>query len=239
MDIKPIRVGNEEEFERLRDRIDREVSHARHHWTLLSQLEEISAEYWREMNESNTFWHLTFIAHRDAVLAHLGRIYDEYTGSLNLARFLETVRVNRTFFSDDAFKERLKGNPHIESLVKNRPIDDAALDAELKTVSESDLVKELHSLRNKAIAHTDADVVRRDAPEAHKRWLPPDEIEKLLSTASDITTKYSLYFGGACYGGIAGADDFKATLRWVQKALAAHDAEIEAQHQRARELGLL
>jgi hypothetical protein len=87
----------------------------------------------------------------------LERLYDTHDASLSLARFLETVRANRSLFSDDAFKERIKYNPHKESLAENRPIDGVVLDAELNTVSESDpLVKELHSLRNKVIAHTDA-----------------------------------------------------------------------------------
>ena len=240
MPLKPIRVKSEKEFGRLRDRIDREVSHARHHWSLLKEIEKARADYSREINESNTFWHLTSIAHRDAVLSHLGRLYDDTNGTLSLSGFLETVRANRNFFSDEAFRERLKDNPQVENLVRDRPIDDAGLDAEIATVSEPDpLVKALHNLRHKIIAHTDADVVRRNAPEAHTRWLPLDKIDKLLSRASDITTKYSLYFHGAFYGGIVGGDDFMATLRWVRKGLAAHDAEIEEQHKRARELGLL
>lgn len=127
MSIKPIRVKNEEEFERLRDRIDREVSHTRHHWALLKALDAAMADYWREMNESNTFWHLTFIAQRESVVSHLGRLYDDTNGALSLSRFLETVRANRKFFSDEAFRIRLKDNPHLETLVQDRPIGDAAL----------------------------------------------------------------------------------------------------------------
>jgi hypothetical protein len=237
---KPITVTNEQEFERLRERIDREVSHARHHWYLLKALEKASVEYWREMNESNTFWHLTFIAHRDAVLAHLGRVYDKTIGSLSLARFLEIVTENPNFFSDDARRDRLKDNAYVESLVRGRRFDAATLDADLQTVSNSDpLVKVLHDLRNKAIAHTDGEAVKSNAAEAHKRWLPADEIETLLNRATDITGKYSLFFGGSYCGGIACADDFMGTLRWVRKALTAHDAEIDKERERALELGLL
>jgi hypothetical protein len=82
-----------------------------------------------------------------------------------------------------------------------------------------------------------ADIVRRDAPAAHKRWLPPDVIEALLSRAWGITTKYSVYFKASVYGGIAASDDFKATLRWVRKALSAHVAERDKERQRVRELG--
>src|SRR5580693_878965 len=109
MSVKPIRVRNEEEFERLRDRIDLEVSQARHHWTLLKALDVARADYWREINQSNTFWHLTFIAHYGCVEAHLGRLYDDTNGALSLSRFLATVKANLNFFSDDAFRGRMKG----------------------------------------------------------------------------------------------------------------------------------
>jgi hypothetical protein len=220
MDVKPIRVKSEEEFERLCDRIDKEVSHARHHWDLLKNLEDSRAEYWREMNESNTFWHLTFIAHRDSVLAHLGRLYDDTNGSLSLSHFLETVRANRGFFTDE-----------------NRHLVDSDLAAEQDSVSPSNpLVKELHSIRHKAIAHTDADAVRRGAPEARKRWLPPDEIEVLIDRASSITGKYNLFFRQMVHGGIAGHDDFKSTLGWIRKGLEANDAEMQREYDTLRQL---
>jgi uncharacterized protein (DUF427 family) len=155
-----------------------------------------------------------------------------------LSRFLETVRANRALFSDDAFKKRLKDNTHVDSLVKDRPVDDDTLDADLQTVLKSDpLVKSLHDLRNKAIAHTDADVVKTDTEAANKGWLPPDDIEKPLRKASDITAKYSLYYGASCYSGVAAADDFKNTLGWLRKALVAHDTEIEEQIRRAQKMG--
>lgn len=219
---------SEVEFERLRDRIDLEVSHTRHHWNLLKGLEEASSEYAVEMNESNTFWHLTFIAHRDVVVSHLGRLYDKRKRTLSLSSFLETVRANRAVFSDEAFRKRLKHNPHVETLVNDRAISDSDLDAELASVSESEpLVPKLWSIRDSIIAHTDAENIRLDAPEAHRRWLPADDIDTLLNRASTITGKYSLYFGASHYGGIVGADDYKSLLRWLRKAVSARKARAE------------
>lgn len=78
MEAKQIRLKSEADFQRLRDRINREVSHARHHWGLFKGLQDASAEYALEVNERNTFWYLTFIAHLDAVGSHLRRLYDKY-----------------------------------------------------------------------------------------------------------------------------------------------------------------
>jgi hypothetical protein len=228
MEAKQIRLKSEADFQRLRDRIDEEVSHARHHWSLFKGLQEASAEYAFEMNESNTFWHLTFIAHLDAVVSHLGRLYDKHTGALSLGRFIETVRANRNLFSDEAFKERLKDNPHVETLVEGREISDAILDAELASVSESEpLVVNLWSIRDSMIAHIDAEKVRTGAAATQMRWPPLGDIEVLLDRASAITGKYSFYYGASAHGGIAGGDDYKSLLRWVRKALIAHRAGIQ------------
>jgi len=54
-----------------------------------------------------------------------------------------------------------------------------------------------------------------------------------LHRARTITCKYSVLYKASGYGGIAGADDYKNTLRWVRVALAAHHAEIDEQIQRA------
>ena len=173
MNTKAIRVNSEAEFERLRDRINLEASHAADHWRLLRGLETSREDYYLEMNESNTFWHLTLIAHRDAVLSHLCRLYDKYGGALSLCRFLQTVKANHDLFSDEAFRKRLKGNAHVDTLAADRGIDDSEVDRELASLADSDpLVERLWDLRDKAISHTDADRIRTNAPEASQRWLP-------------------------------------------------------------------
>jgi len=135
VNAKTIRVNNEEEFERLRDRIDLEASNASDHFDLLKGLEASRQDYYLEVNESNTFWHLTFIAHRDAVLSHLCRLYDRDGGAQSLRRFLLTVRANPDFFSEAAFRERLKDNVHVDTLANARRFDERELDRELASVS--------------------------------------------------------------------------------------------------------
>jgi len=236
LNARPIRLTSdrEAEFERLRDRIALEASNAADHFNLFKRLWASRQDYYLEMNVSNTFWHLTFIAHRDAVLSHLCRLYDKDGAALSLGRFLLTVKTNRDLFSDAAFRERLKENRHVETLAEGRAIDDAELDKELETVSGEDpLVAKLRGQRNESISHTDADRVRRDAPEV---WLPFEEIEALLDRAAAITSKYSLLYRASMYGGIVGADDFKATLGLVRKALVAREAEIGREFEKAQRM---
>lgn len=224
MDAIRLKSEKELEFDRLRDRLDLEASHAAHHFDLLKGLDGSRTEYYREMNESNTFWHLTSIAHRDAVLSHLCRLYDQHDAALSLGRFLLTVKRNPNLFSEAAFQERLKDNPPVKTLFE--AVDESELDRKLTSVSDSDpLVKSSIDLRDETISHMGADGVRKGTPEG---WLPVQDIEGLLRRARKLTSKYSLLFRASQYGGIAGADDYKSTLRWVRKGLAFHQAEIEA-----------
>jgi hypothetical protein len=229
--MEEIRVKSEEEFKRLCKRIDEEASAGADHLHLLNGLDEARKEYYLEMNESNTFWYLTFIAHQDTVLSHLCRLYDQYGGALSLGRFLLTVKANQNLFTEQAFKERLKGNPHVDTLAEGRGIDNAALDTEIASVTVSDgLVSKLMQVRNTRISHTGADEVRKDTPQV---WLPVTDIEALLTRARTITARYSLAYGASMQIGIAGADDYKHTLGWVRKAITAHRVRIEEEIQRA------
>jgi hypothetical protein len=72
----------------------------------------------------------------------------------------------------------------------------------------------------------------RRGHKANVRWLPDDGVETPLRRASDITIKYSPYYRASCYGGIAGGDDLKNTLKSVRKALVAHDDAIEEEIKR-------
>jgi len=224
--MNEIRISTEEELERLRDRIDLEASEAADHFYLLKGLDESRTEYHLEMNESSTFWHLTFIAHRDAVLSRLCRLYDQAGAALSLHRFLLTVKAHRDdFFSEEAFRKRLKANLHIDTLVEGRAINDSDLDRELTSVSASDpFVSRLSAFRNTVLSHTDANKVRNGTQQL---WLPVEDIEALLGRARAITGKYSLLFRASMYGGIAGADDYKSTLQWLRKALSNHRAQID------------
>jgi hypothetical protein len=213
-----LKGDREAEFERLRNRIGIEASDAESHFYLLKGLDESRKEYYREMVQSNTLWHLTFIAHRDAVLSHLCRLYDKDSAALSLGRFLLTVKANRDLFSDTAFRQRLKDNSHVDTLVQDRDFDDVELDEDLASVSDRDpFVSKLLALRNDAISHTAADSVRRAA---RQTWLAARDFEVLLSRASNITSKYSLRYRASRFGGIAGADDYKSMLLLLRRALS-------------------
>ncbi|HEY3827185.1 MAG TPA: hypothetical protein VGL82_21670 [Bryobacteraceae bacterium] len=215
----------EEEFERIRDRIDLEVSHAADHLHLLQGLLATHPNYFLEMNESWTFWSLTFKAHYTVVLSQLCKLYDKTKGNLSLKRFLQAVNDHQDFFSDAGFRKRLAGNPHINTLAANRSIEAVELAAELASVSESDaLVFRLLELRNKTGSHLDTGRIMQGI---ETTGLTVAELELLLRRARAITGKYSLLFRASVYGGMVGSDDYLSTLKWVRKALSAHQKSID------------
>ncbi len=96
------------------------------------------------------------------------------------------------------------------------------------------LVKALVRLRNTAISHTAFSNVQKGTPSTS---LPTNHIATLLNRARDITSRYSLLFRAKRFGSIAGAQDYKSTLRWVQTALDSHAADIDEQIKRAEGIG--
>ena len=227
--MKPIRLTTEEEFERLRDRIDLEASDAEDHWQLLNGLRGSFSDYYVEMNQSWTFWEMTFKAHYGTVLLHLCRLYDQDTAALSLGRFLLTVKEHTDYYSDAAFKRRLQDNPHVDGLAAGRIIDRSILDEEIASVSGADpLVARLHKLRNTALSHRSAEVVRTSGSRP-LRPLPDADIEALLARARALTAKYSLLYKASRYAGVAGADDYRTLLRLLREARSSRQKKIDKQ----------
>ena len=86
-------------------------------------------EYKEVFNESNTFWSLKVRALYDATLSCLCRAYDQHSKPLSLKNLIATIEANLEIFDTANFKERLRGNPFVESLTQTvrRPNDLSAI----------------------------------------------------------------------------------------------------------------
>ncbi|PYQ61819.1 MAG: hypothetical protein DMF53_14430, partial [Acidobacteria bacterium] len=104
-----IRIKDDKEFDLLLESLASDVVSAHIHYRLFRDLDTARPNFSREMNESWTFWWLTIIAHRDCTLLHLGRIYDQYKGSLSMLNWLRTIQKNLHFFDEPNFRQRLQG----------------------------------------------------------------------------------------------------------------------------------
>ena len=227
--MKSIRIKSHEEFEKLLTSIASDTVTATIHWRLHQELWAAKADWTREMAQSWTFWSLTIIAHYEVALVRLGRLYDEHEGALSLARLLATIEDNLEVFDEPAFRERLKGNPFVDSLASTaRRPDGAILSDDRRLVVGSDpLVAKLVAARDKAVAHRDPRVVLGTLPNPSLA-LASSDLQELLDRAGQIANRYTHLFRASVYSmNMVGADDFKTVLGYVRTGLARHEDLIQ------------
>lgn len=235
--MKAILVQSEEEFERLLDRVSYDAYRAADHWRLLQGLDASVEEYGREFSQNQTFWGFAINAMHEAVLSYLGRLYDKTQTAVSLQRLLLTAKSHPGYFSEQAFRARLRHSLHVESLAKEtRTLNMSELDDEIRSVSESDtLVKRLQNIRNKSVAHRDADMVRL-ATLSSLAGLNVTDVKALLERATGILFKYSMLYRASCLSeSVSGADDYKDLLQLVKHSLDSITAAHEEEYRRARE----
>jgi hypothetical protein len=226
---KPIRINGSAEFDSLMKGLARDIVNANIHYQLYKNLNSAISEYVTELNQSATFWNLTFSAQIDATLLRLCRAYDSHTASLNLPRLLATIKANLHIFNTQDFKQRLKDNPFVESLATGSRIPNKTeLKADIALVSGTDtLVKRLLEWRNNIIAHQNP----RETLAPNSVVVAPlkySEIESLLERAITILNKYSVLFKALSYSvSMVGADDYKYVLECVRKDIEARDREFK------------
>ena len=225
-----IKISNAEEFERLLNALCEEVVNACIHFRLYSDLEAARDQYSTSYQQSWTFWFLTFQAHLDTALFRLCKIYDQHDASLNLRNLLDTIEANLGVFDTKNFKERLKGNPFVDSLAKDakRPsVDDLKRDKD--TVSDVDpTVKALLFWRNNFFAHRSAKHVVEKKDLADHYALEMKAVESLSKNALRIVNHYSHLFRASHYSTqMVGHKDFEYILKTIDEVVRANEAKID------------
>ena len=140
-----IEIESPEQFSSLLNALVNECVNAEIYFKLHKDLLAAIPEYKEVFNQSNTFWSLTVQALFDATLSRLCRAYDQHSQSLSLINLLDTIEANMEIFDTDSFKERLQGNPFVESLAEEaRKPDINKLNEDRMLVNDRDsLVKKL------------------------------------------------------------------------------------------------
>ena len=189
------RIWKAEDFGEVLDVLAEELVSASFHWQLHQGLSQAGSEYGREFSQSPTFWGLTQKAHIDATLLHLCKAYDQDSRSLNLGTLLQSIRSNPQLFEEAAFRERLKENPHVDSLSERagRP-DEAQLRAHSDFVGRKNnpVVRNLVEWRNQFYAHRDPRKVLAGTRLADQYPLSFADIERLLSEGTHIVSHWSI-----------------------------------------------
>jgi hypothetical protein len=207
-----------------------ELVEANCHFTLLVDLTKMHKRYWREFSQSPAFWHLTRRAHQDAVVLRLCKAYSQDLDSVNLRTFLKTIEANRQFFDADHFRERLRTNPHVESLAADpRHPTPARLRRDLNTVLQESQprVRNLMMWRHKYYAHRDPSKIINDVVLGRDYPLTFTDIRWLLRNALRIVNHYSgLYLAMVNARTLVGQDDYRNVLTSVRDSLRAQDARL-------------
>jgi AbiU2 len=233
-----IPIRNSAEFGLLLSALADELVAAKIHLKLYQGLAAAIPEYGREYRQSWTFWSLTFTAHFDAAALRLCKAYDQYGSEnppLNLRNFLDTIDANKELFDEPNFRERLKGNPFVDSLAAApRKPDPNQLKQDIESVSASNpLVKKLTIWRNNFYAHCskahalDAETFVRDYP------LSIADVQTLLENGLRILNRYSDLFVATIHStNMIGRDDYLSLLKALREGLDAYEARIEEEIKR-------
>jgi hypothetical protein len=225
MALKP---GEDAEFKQLLDALVDDLVMAGVYYRLGKKLSAAQeGEYWREFSQSRTFWFLTLRSLVDATVHRLCRAYDHNKDSLNLKNFLELVRDRTDLFETERFKERLKANPHVDSLAADdrRPDpDQLAKDLEFVQAKFNPQVKRLVLWRDKFIVHRDPKAVLK--PAAYEPLLF-DDIEALAQEGVKIVNRYTSLFEAASNPAwMIGQDDYESVLKAVRESLEHYEANF-------------
>ncbi|EGW22789.1 hypothetical protein [Methylobacter tundripaludum] len=236
-----IKITNSEEFSRLLEVLTNETVTACIHFRLYSDLEAARPTYAVEFNESWTFWWLTFQSHLDTTLFRLCKIYEPHPESLNLPNLLNIIKENAKFFDEGNFRERLKGNPFVDSLassLKKPDLIQLQKDIAFVNMKSNPLVNTLVMWRHKFFAHRSAGYVVANKSLADQYPFNMIQVDQLLKEAIRILNRYSILFQASSYSTqIIGHDDYRHVLKSIRSALLRHEEEIahELEHLKSKD----
>jgi len=195
------------EFKRLLDRLAEDIREAAIFRKLHVDLIASFNEFWREFNESNTFWYLSFQAYLEVALHRLNRIYVGHNDALSLGSWLEAI----------------KNNPQLFVALP----DPVQLDQDIRSVEDDPIVKKLVKLRGNIVAHINWNNVAKNLKLGDRFALSFGEIDVLISRASDILNRYSVLFNQESWlTPIVGHDDFQTILKALRGYLERMNVEI-------------
>lgn len=208
---KQRRKLTEAEFQRVFKEVRADINDLQLHDQVFSGVVEKLTAYPQIANNFRGFFTAFYSAMRTDMIIRLGRIYDpEGTGheSCTLARCLELIRENPSFFSDEAIKRRLtedyrKWNP--DYLTFHRP-DMKQVGKDLDQITGCR--KPLINLRHKLYAHKDLETILFGKCDVFLS--KHEEVKELIELAHKIWNRYSQIWNASTYSTlIIYGDDYK------------------------------
>lgn len=225
-----INIKDASEFEQLLKGLSDDIVDAHIHYLLYEDLVRALDKHPLVAPQSNVFWTYTLQAHLNSSVYALFRAYDQNLRALHLRSWLITIQSNLHLFEEAAFRERLKDNPHVDNLAKDRPLPDAnQLTQDIFVCSTSDpIVKKLTIYRGSRIAHRNAKSLLTAHNLDDANGLTFDDVRELLGRAKIILNRYSYLFSAAVYSTkVVGRDDYEYIFKCVEERVEAARREWE------------
>lgn len=230
-----LNIKSSDEFDKLLKALADEAVNANIFFKLHIALKSATTEYNRELNQSTTFWYLTFQALLDAALFRLCLIYDTYPTSNSLPNLLDTIKENLHIFDEADFRDRLKDNPFVDSLAQSaRKPELKQLDVDIEYASDKNpLVKNLLVWRHNILAHRSAGNIIKGKNLRVDYPLSIENLSELLEKGISILNHYSSLFRALSRSTqIVGHDDYQYVLSCIRSDLIRREEELEAELKR-------
>lgn len=208
------KISNEQEFEDLIKALGKDLWNAGHYNRLHENITNAVHKEKSGANQSPSFWGLTLDAYHDSCLLHLCRAYDTENSSLSLKQFLEIIKKHPELFNPDNFQERLKNNPHLDSLqrIPRQPTEEQLeKDLAYVTSSKNHKVLKLIQFRGHTLAHTGLKKTIKGID--NQTLLTWGEVDELSKKGLEIFNRYLyLYESATYYPELMGEKDFQYVL---------------------------
>lgn len=211
----------EQEFEKILDEITEDLFDAKYQSALYRKLMELGAEYSREFNQTLAFWGVVRSSLQESSVLALARAYDQRPDGINLITLINFVRNNVDLFGAEKFRERLKDNAHVDSLVQDRLLpNEEQFSKHTELVGSKDpLVNKLIQIRSNIIAHkSKGQILGTKKAIASMDW---DEFDSLVDRGFEICNYYRDLYNACRFSanGLVGKDDYQYVLKYLRIAM--------------------
>ena len=233
----------EEYFQKYYDKLIWGTIFARAHLKLNEHLDNYRSSYLHELNQAPHFFKLTMLAHYDDALLTLSRILDRHEDSLSVWKFLNFVEQNHGIFSSQAFRQRMKGNPHYKSLIESHtPVTTKEVNEDKQKLGAlEDTVDRIKELRDKVLAHTDRTFYLSGKITTKKYTSKRKNNKKLyevIDTLGEILNRYSGAFNSSTFlEKFVGEDDVQYVMDFIRFHIQERKRQIEELRRQARDKG--
>ncbi len=219
---KPTSIRSSEEFAHLLKALVDDIRFSHDCYQLYRKLGQASQEYTVEFCQTPAFWYVTRGALIDTAMLRLCRVYDQHNSANHLHGLLLTIKANPGIFEEAQFRERLKDNPHVDSLAKHGTVPDRfelERDLALTSVDDPD-VSVLYKWRGSVVAHSNAEIAKGSKQWTKDNPLSSERIEKLIVRAYEIFNRYCVLFNATSYSKLLiGEGDYENLFKLLRLGL--------------------